>query len=130
MSAFDEWQKNKIVLAAAKNWQANRNKIDSQSGFLYSVRASLKTTSIEYFGKSCGLNDYHTCSDQFVRYLNGAVEKMHKEIIDCAIKMLEDEVRQMANASKQEVIKLAAECGLSVSENEQVASNVNNGETK
>jgi len=110
MSKFSDWQKAKQNVFAAKQWMANKDRIDSQDHKCYSLRVYLNRDSVQYCGQSsAGSNNYHPPEDSFVRALDEVIKNNYSSLFSMALARLEDQEKKMALAASDEVDAMLAE---------------------
>jgi hypothetical protein len=109
MSKFTEWQVTRSKLKAAKDWIANRTKIDSQDGQCY-AKVKLQKVKLEYCGQSsAGANNYHEAPLEFQHYIAKAINNMRVEIEDHALDILNEDNDRKARHAKASVLDMLAE---------------------
>lgn len=105
MSKFAQWTDKSNKLQSAISWAGNKNKPDSQDGSNYSlVVRQPHREMFQYCGQAyAGASNYHAMPESLLPYLAEALKQNGSELIALAIRMMAEDVSQLAIDSEDEV---------------------------
>jgi len=105
MNTYHQWKKCQSNRKEALNWLSNAKKIDSQSGQLYNLKVSLGKKSVEYCGQAyAGAENYHSCPEEFIKYMEMAIIRKFTDITDEAMRIMKNEEDKAAIAAKDGIL--------------------------
>jgi hypothetical protein len=104
-NTFYQWKKCQSNRKKALNWLGNAQKTDSQSGGLYDLKVRLGKESVEYCGQAyAGANNYHSCPEEFIKYVEMAIIRKFTDITDEAMRIMKNEEDKAAIAAKDGIL--------------------------
>lgn len=110
MSKFNDWQKAKTVLSAAKAWLSNKDKIHRGSNENYSLRINTGASFLQYCGQASeGANNYHSAPEHFNSAVEQAIKNNAETIFNDALDILAAKESQLAKDSRKEVVAMLSE---------------------